>query len=80
MLLEICERFNDHDQVLLLLSLCLLDGFSQLEFVAADGLLHEGAPVAVVDLLELELPLYVVAAASDVLLVGEELHADDLDV
>lgn len=33
-----------------------------------------------VDLLKLELPLHVVAAALDVLLVGEELHADDLEV
>lgn len=33
-----------------------------------------------VDLLKLELPLHVVAAALDVLLVGEELHADDLQV
>lgn len=79
-LLEVGKGLDDHDEVLLLLPLHLVDGFSQLELVATDGLFHESSPVVVVDLLKLELPLHVVAAALDVLLVGEELHADDLQV
>ena len=80
MLLEIGQRFDNHDEILLLLSLHLIDCLSQLELIAADGLFYESSPVAVVDLLQLELPLHVVAAAIDVLFVREELHADDLQV
>lgn len=80
MLLKIGKGFNNHNEILLFVSFHLIDCLSELELVAADSFLHEGSPVAVVDLLQLEFPLDVIAAALNIFLVSRELHADDLKI
>lgn len=79
-LFEVDQRLNDLDQIPLLTSLEAIDALTQLELVAIDGLLDKGLPVAVVNLLDIELSLHLCAAVLNILLVGEYLSSDELQV
>lgn len=79
-LFEVDERLDDLDEVPLFTSLEAVDALTQLKLVSVDGLLHEGLPVAVVNFLDVELSLHFCAAILDILLVGEYLSSDELQV
>jgi hypothetical protein len=79
-LLEVDERLDHLDQVLLLRAFETANAIAELELVAGDGLLDKGLPVVVVDLVKVKLSLNLATAVLDILFVGEELRHDEFNV
>ncbi len=79
-ILEVKQSFNHFYQISLLGALETINTFTKLELIPTDGFLDEILPVAMINLLDIELPFDFTAAVLNILFVGEDLSHDKVEI